>query len=140
MHLPLPPDTPCHVLSSQSLHGDYAITQVGTDVPLTLSTQCSDNNWDGQESKFSSYPKDDAVVENMFEAMENQKGLQAIVALKSSRSSFLDYSEYIQSLTPQFARSRRAGQLAKMGCMFSCNWPQGAMVSRNTTMCLQGTQ
>jgi hypothetical protein len=90
MHSPLPPDTPCHVPSSQYMHGNYAITQVGTDVPLTLPTQCRDYNWDGQESEFSSYPKEDAVVENMFEAMENQKGLKAIVALKSSRSSVLD--------------------------------------------------
>ncbi len=104
MHSPLPPDTPCHVPSSQSIHGDYAITQVGTDVPLTLSTQCTDYNWDGQESEFTSYPKDDAVVEHVFEATENQKGLQAIVALKSSRSSFLDYSGIYPEYNPTISK------------------------------------
>ncbi len=101
---PLPPDTPCHDPSSQSMHGDYGVTQVGTNVPLTLSTQCRDYNWDGQESEFTRYPKDDAVVENMFEATENEKGLQAILALKSSRSSFLDYSGIYPEYNPTICK------------------------------------
>ena len=116
MRSPLPPDTPCHVASSQHQQGDhYMGSAPTTSIPLSLTSNCDEFSWDEEESAFSRWPKDDAVVTHSFEATENLRGLQTIVALKTSRSSFLDESGIFPEFNPTVAKIESCRPTGKNG-------------------------
>lgn len=104
LHSPLPPDTPFHPESSQLEHGDrvgFAPAQGPTIPNATVSTQqeCTAREWD-EESSFTRWPKDDSAVVHRFDATENSRGLQTVLALKSSRCPFLDESGIFPEFNP----------------------------------------
>ena len=113
---PLPPDTPCHAGMSQYQHGDHGTgTAPGSTIPFSLASRCEEYSWEEEESDFSRWPKDDAVVTHSFEATENLRGLQTVVALKTSRSSFLDESGIFPDFNPTVAKLESCRPTAKNG-------------------------
>ena len=121
---PLPPDTPCHAgLSQYSQYPcpEYYLCDNNTGaapsstVPLSLTSQHGQYNWEDEESDFTRWPKDDAVVTHSFEATENLRGLQTIVALKTSRAKFLDESGIFPEFNPTVAKLEACRPTANNG-------------------------
>ena len=113
---PLPPDTPCHPGMSQYEHGDHGTgTAPRSTIPLSLASRCEEYSWEEEESDFSRWPKDDAVVTHSFEATENLRGLQTIVALKTSRSSFLEESGIFPEYNPTVTKLEACRPTAQNG-------------------------
>ena len=105
MDSPLPPETPCYIAGSQHVRGDHAGPTLGATIPLSLSPGRSEATCEWtQESAFTRWPKDDAVVMHCFEATENLRGLQTVLALKKSRSRFLEEAGIFPEFNPTVAR------------------------------------
>ena len=118
---PLPPDTPCHGSMSQYPCPEYQYgghskgTAPSSTIPFSLASLSNEYSWEKEESDFTRWPKDDAVVSHLFEATENLRGLQTIVALKLSRSSFLDESGIFPQYNPTIAKLESYRPTAKNG-------------------------
>ncbi len=89
---PLPPEMPCHTVSSsqQYQHGDHFRSSYGASVPVSLSSLSSNTSGWCKDTSFTRWPKEDAVLVHSIDATENLRGVQTVLALRSSQSSFLE--------------------------------------------------
>jgi hypothetical protein len=111
---PLLPEMPRHaVCSSQHQNGDHFGSSQGALVPVSESSMSYNTSGWCEDASFTRWPKEDAALVHSIDATENLQGVQTVLALKSSRASFLEEAGIFMDFNPTVAKlmaSRPSGR------------------------------